>query len=255
MKTIILGDIHGRTIWKDIINQESFDRLIFIGDYIDTYESISGEQQLANLLDIIQYKKDNSDKVILLLGNHDYHYLPNINEQYSGYQEWQKWNFEKVLKDNLNLFQMCYQIPNTNIICSHAGISKTWCYNNNINKEFLDNDNGESIIKSINDLFIYKPLSFRFTGFDMYGDSIESSPIWIREKSLSKDKLSGFTQIVGHTTKHNLRQMGRWISNHDKFKVDDENIWMIDTLGTSKEYLIVNDKEIQVKQFKDKTDE
>ena len=35
MKIIALGDIHGRTIWKQIISKEIFDRMAFIGDYFD----------------------------------------------------------------------------------------------------------------------------------------------------------------------------------------------------------------------------
>ena len=34
MKIIILGDIHGRTIWKQIIEKENPDKIIFLGDTI-----------------------------------------------------------------------------------------------------------------------------------------------------------------------------------------------------------------------------
>ncbi len=37
MKTIVIGDIHGRTSWKDIIEKEqTWDKVIFIGDYFDS---------------------------------------------------------------------------------------------------------------------------------------------------------------------------------------------------------------------------
>lgn len=70
MKILVLGDIHGRTIWKDIIEKENPDKVIFLGDYVSTHDNISSTQQLNNLEDILAYKEDNLDKVILLRGNH-----------------------------------------------------------------------------------------------------------------------------------------------------------------------------------------
>ena len=79
-KLIILGDTHGRTTWKEILNKEKeFDKFIFIGDYLDTHENITGEQQLENFKDIRKFKEDNKDKVVLLFGNHDFHYLFSLD--------------------------------------------------------------------------------------------------------------------------------------------------------------------------------
>ena len=70
MKTLALGDIHGKTIWKDIIKKENPDRVIFLGDYVTTHEGISSKIQIANLEEILDYKESNYEKVILLRGNH-----------------------------------------------------------------------------------------------------------------------------------------------------------------------------------------
>lgn len=70
MKTLVLGDIHGRLIWNDIIEKENPDKVIFLGDYVSTHENITAGQQLSNLEDILNYKEENPDKVILLRGNH-----------------------------------------------------------------------------------------------------------------------------------------------------------------------------------------
>ena len=236
MKTIIIGDIHGRTIWKDIVNKEKdFDKFVFIGDYLDTHEDISGEQQLSNLLDIIEFKKANMDKVVLLLGNHDCQYLPFWEEQYSGYQMWQKWNFGKVLEENLGLFQMSYQLPDTNIICSHAGITGTWLKDINSFESVIDN-----VSEFINDVFKYQPHAFKFRGSDMYGDSVESSPIWVRLPSLALDGIN-MVQIVGHTIQDKIEEkQGNW---------GNFTIYPIDTLGTSKEYLVVNSDNIAISKL------
>ena len=87
MKTIIIGDIHGRDAWKQIINQEQdADRVIFVGDYFDSFD-VPGLIQIQNFQDIIEFKTTSKSEVVLLIGNHDYHYFPEIGENgCSGYQ-------------------------------------------------------------------------------------------------------------------------------------------------------------------------
>lgn len=72
MKTLVLGDIHGKSIWKDILNKECPDKVIFLGDYISTHGLESTEQQIINLDSILEYKMNNSDTVVLLRGNHEF---------------------------------------------------------------------------------------------------------------------------------------------------------------------------------------
>jgi len=72
MKIIAIGDTHGDPLWKSIVNVEKDAGLfVFIGDYFDSF-LYSLEQQINNFKDIIQFKKDNMNKVILLVGNHYY---------------------------------------------------------------------------------------------------------------------------------------------------------------------------------------
>ena len=33
MRVLCIGDLHCREIWKDIVNKESYDKVIFLGDY------------------------------------------------------------------------------------------------------------------------------------------------------------------------------------------------------------------------------
>lgn len=70
MKILVLSDIHGRIIWKDIIAKETPNKIIFLGDYVTSHEGITAEQQLYNLNEILEYKEENPEKVILLRGNH-----------------------------------------------------------------------------------------------------------------------------------------------------------------------------------------
>lgn len=222
MRTIALGDTHGRADWKNITSKNDFDKVIFIGDYFDTHDSISPQQQKDNFKDLIAYKKANMDKVVLLFGNHDYHYLKSANETYSGFQRLHAIDIQEVLHKAIDadMIQMCY--IQDNLLFSHAGITKTWCEANLVQNEFLE--------QTVNDLFKHKPNSFKFKSgknHSPYGDDICQSPIWVRPNSLMVDAVDDYIQIVGHTTQ-------------DRLKIYDGFI-LIDTLGTSAEYLqIVN---------------
>lgn len=219
MRIIALGDTHGRTSWKKITAHEEFDKVVFIGYYFDTHEDVSGEQQKENFKNIVQFKKLNIEKVVLLFGNHDYHYLRTVNEAYSGYQEWERADIQDLLHPAIddNLLQMCFVWQN--LLFSHAGVTKTWCDNNRVQKDYLE--------QSINELFKYSSDSFSFTrgiNCSMSGDDVEQSPIWVRPNSLLKDRMEGFIQVVGHTIQGKL--------------VIADDVIFIDTLGTSGEYLI-----------------
>ena len=229
MRILILGDIHGRDIWKQIVANEIFDKIIFIGDYFDTYD-ISVEIQKQNFRDIIAYKIANMDKVILLFGNHDFHYLKNAKQHYSGFQAFQKIDIQELLEPNIKngLIQMCYIYDN--LLFSHAGITKTWCKDNDIDLNNIQND--------INDLFLFNSTSFHFAigkNRCLYGDDINQSPIWVRPNSLKIDKIDNYIQIVGHTVQDNI--------------ILTNDIILIDTLGTSKEYLIYDNGKFNISKL------
>jgi len=196
-KIIVIGDIHGRNIWEDIVNTTTADKYIFIGDYFDSYNIISRNKIIDNFKKIIELKDSRPDDVVLLIGNHDYHYMPFVYDTYSG--------FDRVLKtmigtdlliENLHKFKMCHR--ECDFLFSHAGISNAWL--------ILNGWNGEPIDEFVNDMWKYKPDVFKHNGIDPYGDNINSSPIWIRPKSLmaSNHNSKEWIQVVGHTSFDNL---------------------------------------------------
>lgn len=223
-KIISIGDTHGKDTWKKIVAKEEFDKIIFIGDFFDSFD-IKGDVQIENFKDIIQYKKDNMDKVVLLIGNHDYHYL-DVGEQYSGYQKGYQYVINSLLKENLNLMQMCFL--HELYLFTHAGVTKTWCENNKI-------DHHLNIEDSINDLFKFKPFAFRFTpgeAYSEYGDEICQTPIWVRPASLREDIIPNFIQIVGHTRQEEI--------------TITEDVILIDVLDSINEYLKIEGPEVNV---------
>ena len=121
---IVITDIHGRDKWKEV-KDNTQDKIIFLGDYVDTYEEITNKEQLNNLLEIIEFKKENMDRVVLLLGNHDMHYLYSDSfGKCSGYSHNKEKLFKPIFKENRDLFKIVHVEGNT--IFSHAGISQVW---------------------------------------------------------------------------------------------------------------------------------
>jgi predicted phosphodiesterase len=235
-KTVVLGDTHGRSFWKLIVHQEKPDRIIFIGDYFDSY-NIPGIDQIHNFKEIIQYKLDNPQiEVVLLIGNHDYHYFPEIGENgTSGYQYHLAPSISQVVNENREHLQIAYNFGE--FLFTHAGVSL----------EFMDDAFGpnnwsvENIAVDLNELFRYKPRKFEFAGFDPYGDNTYQTPIWIRPRSLMavnreilRDKV---IQVVGHTSMTKIDIEG---------KATGGRYYFIDTLGTSGEYLIIENNNVTV---------
>lgn len=223
MKIIALGDTHGRDIWKQIVKvEEDFDKFIFIGDYFDTREGIDASTQIQNFKEILEFKKANPDKVFLLIGNHDFHYLKGCGETYSGYQQYAAMDINEVLQPAVTSghMQICHVFDE--YIFSHAGLTNTWCENNDIDLYNIE--------ESVNVRFMKNMESFKFEygeNLDRSGDDVTQSPIWVRIPSLFRDMVKGFTYIVGHTTVKEMHMAS--------------NIVAIDCLGTSNEYLVIQD--------------
>jgi predicted MPP superfamily phosphohydrolase len=243
MKTIVIGDIHGRSVWKLIYELEKPDKIIFIGDYFDSFD-IKGVDQLSNFQDIIKFKESEVCEVILLIGNHDYHYFPEIGDTgTSGYQHLFAPSIQYVVDQNRKHLQMAYQIDD--MLFTHAGVSSKFM-DNVFSDEF--GWKVENIAIDLNEMFKYKPKEFEFgmntrVGYiDPYGDNEDQSPIWIRPRSLmkaNKDTLrKQIIQVVGHTEQRQVDKRGG--STGGRY-------WFIDTLGTSGEYMIIEEELKEIK--------
>ena len=242
MKTVVIGDVHGRSLWKLIVNQENPDRVIFIGDYFDSFE-ISGVEQIQNFKEIIEYKKTSGKEVITLVGNHDHHYYPEVGYTgTSGYQSRISPSINQVIDENRQHLQIAYSFDE--FLFTHAGVSPT----------FMDGEFGEegwvedNVVELLNDLFKYKPKSFDFNGTDPYGDNTYQTPIWIRPRSLmavnkkhDKGLKKKYIQIVGHTQVKKLDLIGAQ-------KAAGGRYYLIDCQESTGEYLVIQDGELSVGQ-------
>jgi hypothetical protein len=223
MKIIAVGDTHGRKIWEAIVKQEAdADLFVFMGDYFDTRENITAHQQIENFKNILQFKNENQNKVVLLLGNHDYHYLKGVQEKYSGFAKFFQMDINEVLEPAVasGLLQMCF--VHDKFLFTHAGVTNTWCVRNGIDRSKLE--------ESINQAFMTDLDAFSFAygpNMSNTGDDVTQSPIWVRLPSLFEDAVTGYVYVVGHTPLEEL--------------TITDNVIGIDTLGTTQEFLIIED--------------
>lgn len=110
---IIVGDVHGNIEKvKSFLSYKPQETHVALGDYLDSYvEPIERQLQCLQLL--------MDSKAVLLLGNHECHYLKKPLFQFPGYQL----NHADVLQDfmetNLYRFKAAYAVDGW--LCTHAG--------------------------------------------------------------------------------------------------------------------------------------
>jgi hypothetical protein len=240
MKIVAIGDIHGHDSWKQIIDKEQdADQFVFVGDYFDSF-TVKGLDQINNFLDIIEFKNQSKASVVLLIGNHDYHYYPGIEDSgTSGYQTLMAPSIQAVINDNKHNLQLIYK--SGEFVFSHAGLSSEW-----LDDTFVKWDL-ETLDDAVNSLFTYQPNKIAYRSFKYYdyennqatlaggfGGETFQGPIWIRPKALMEanyDTLRNqIIQVVGHTTRKQIDIEG---------KATGGRYYFIDTLP--REYLVVTD--------------
>jgi hydrogenase maturation factor len=245
MKLVAIGDIHGRDYWKQIVAKEhdDTDEFVFVGDYFDSF-TVKGPDQINNFLDIIEFRNTSIyHKVTLLIGNHDHHYYPGVDDSgTSGYQTLMAPSIKHVVGDNKQYLQAAYQ--SGEFVFTHAGLSSEWLDDNIVGW------NVDNVVEKVNELFQYQPNKIAYRSFKYYdyennqaqlasgyGDETFQGPIWIRPKSLMRanyDTLrKQIIQVVGHTPQDNIDIKG---------KATGGRYYFIDTLEYNQgQYLIVED--------------
>ena len=211
MKILVIKDTHGKQSWKYVANTELYDKIIFVGDYMDSLEH-THKECLSNLKDIIYFRLNNPDKVILLLGNHDLHYALYMTEHYkrvkcSGFNSDIAFNAKNVYEEHKNLFLAAYGIDSNGFsyLFTHAGLSQAY-WDEKLARVW-DNKprTGENVAKFLNELYQVKYGPLLDVGELRGGNSYYGGPFWAHDSEIINDPLMNMHQIVGHTCKHNIR--------------------------------------------------
>ncbi len=201
---------------------------------------------MDNFLDIIEFKENTDKEVVLLLGNHDYHYLPEIDDtSTSGYQTVMAPTYKILLGENKKYLQIAYQFDD--FVCSHAGLSSVWL------DDIIGDWDVTNMVDKVNELFQNQPGLIAYRSFKMinetewigargYGEETFQGPIWIRPKALmaaNRDTLrTQVRQVVGHTPQDQIDIKG---------KATGGRYYFIDTLEYGQnQYLVVKDGDIHL---------
>ena len=207
---LLIPDVHGRTFWKEAVSKYPKLPTIFLGDYLDPYtslENITINDAITNFKQIITYKNNNKENTILLLGNHDIHYLSNeVNSSRKSITHYKEIN--QLFIQNFNLFKLAYTTKTNidkNILITHAGVIKQWLQYRmpDINSE--DTNEIETALNKLTDS-VEQLTDFDNNGlFDVSasrgGYDLYPSPLWadITDHYYNEQQLPNIFQIFGHT--------------------------------------------------------
>lgn len=234
MKTIVFGDIHGRTVWKDVIERENPDRVIFMGDYVSSHDNIPEVQQISNLQDILEFKKNFEGEVIMLRGNHDLQHLEERGFECCCFCPSVYVYMNEVKEEFLNATQWVYVMDD--LVFSHAGISKVFW-----EKLGLGESTKEHIMMineyPVSSIFAFTPDS----PFDRYGNSTCQPCTWIRPDSLLLSHIDNWNQVVGHTGLTTpgevIKTLGEGIIK--RYDITMKELWCVDALPDL--YMVIED--------------
>lgn len=187
----------------ELLNDEEY-LLKYYGDLLDKkkvkYIYPPFKQTIAVLEEIIDFKQKNMDKVILIIGNHDAHYLYDEIYYCSRYDNKNSHKYKELYRKHKDLFQYCYQYKNT--LFTHAGITNGWVdFFNATLLSFGLKDDFSNIGEVINKMGEHKlsNIIINVASKARGGTSLYGGPTWAHLTETEKDYLKGFHQYVGHT--------------------------------------------------------
>lgn len=192
MKILIVPDVHGRKFWhkaEELISE--VDQVVFLGDYLDpySYEGITFEDAITEFKEILDFKEKYSDKVILLIGNHDCHYLITSFMNCSRLHYMFRQEMHDLFMNNIDKFQLIYEFEN--YLFSHAGIYKEW-----MDKYVLTLDD----LKDYRNFLKNRWKTLEDCSYYRGGWNNVGSCVWADLYELSKNELyTDKRQIVGHS--------------------------------------------------------
>lgn len=206
---LIIPDIHGRMFWRAAVAQYPELLTIFLGDYLDPYthyEGILPSKALVEFKEILNFKRQNQNRVTLLLGNHDVHYFgANLNNSRKDLMNQER--IECLFDENLQLFKLAelVRVGNRLYLFSHAGIIPEWLESH---FEGVDIEDAEQICALLNgkldDIASFKEFvstALMNRSASRWGNARYPSVVWadVEDHQYQQRRLPNVYQIFGHT--------------------------------------------------------
>jgi len=226
IKYLIIPDVHGRAFWEKPVEETLLSpdgHIVFLGDYLDPYSReweseditpmeakvLCRTEALERFKKILELKKQNPDRVTLLLGNHDCGYAVGEHICSDRMDRHNCREIEHLFRDNRELFQLAEEcdIAGRHFVFSHAGILKGWV--DLVWGGEMDSP-GFNVVNELNDAWLTENYGIldSLRNYDLYrgwrGGKF-GSPVWSDIRSWTKvtpEETYGFN-IVGHTQQKN----------------------------------------------------
>jgi predicted MPP superfamily phosphohydrolase len=234
MKILTIGDLHGENTWKDL-SFDLYDKVVFIGDYVDSFTE-SDEDISSNLINIIEIKKKNTEKVELLLGNHDIQYLYPVGRyRCSGYRPSMQITLQTLFEENKELFQIAYQYKN--YLWTHAGVSNGWYgrFWQETNELLFSKFEVSTIAEKLNRAYYTRFIdTIMAVGRSRSGTCKFGGPLWADKSELIDTFILELHQIAGHSP------IAKIITISDR---DNSSITFVDCLGSELDFYEIETEE------------
>jgi hypothetical protein len=234
LKAIIVGDLHGNLPFYKKIRSLTKDKIILLGDLLDSFKYTRAEQ-----LELLKLVLDDIEmgKTECIFGNHELSYLvPRLRA--TGYAS----SFDAQiihLKSRMWKLMKPYILDVENkVLISHAGLSHSLIIEAKVMDGFIYND--------VHDLDAFLEQSWRapmhesyvyYIGMDRGGPDICGGIFWC---DLKKEfvPVPGLTQIFGHTPSSTVIKIG-------------DNSWCIDCVEKDLTQLVIKltDDKVEVVDY------
>lgn len=129
MNILAVGDIHTKIEIVETVRKyvNQYDKIVFIGDYADDW----GKGPLATLATweaIYELQRDYPNKIVTIIGNHDYAYILPFNPGSGGYNRQTQLLLNMPEHKNIKdwLTNMPISVELDGVTYSHAGIAAQW---------------------------------------------------------------------------------------------------------------------------------
>lgn len=212
------------------------DKIVFLGDYVDAFDK-TDEEITTNLLNVIEFKKSQPEKVELLLGNHDIQYIYGYS-QYgcSGFRPNMFASWNHLFSKNEKLFKIAYQYRN--YLFTHAGVSSGWMRKHQDTVNNVGSAAGaDTLAGKLNAIAMTGSGGCLHAIGDLRGGYAEWGGVtWADIRETSRNPLEHYHQIVGHS------------KIKEPCKVDNGtcSVTYIDVLDKVDQYLLLTDDGGQV---------
>jgi hypothetical protein len=221
MRTIFVGDLHGKhEIAQYILTHNTNDKIIFVGDYLDSFDR-SIEDQVKTLEIVLEATKAEPERVIVLRGNHEYSYLKPQQYACSGFKQATLIQIKRLLPDVDRCTLDSYKDESSGALVTHAGVTEAW----------------RNMISPINNgleevLLLASEADWNMVGKSRGGIYPCGGPVWCDYWAEFKS-IPGVKQVFGHTQ---YRAFG--IGHGRGVVSEDGENFNVDCLNTSDEVLV-----------------